>query len=85
MKKNKTQKSNLKEIYAKIYSLDNENNIIETIEGKITGGSININGTSSSRRTCSLSIVSEQIELHTYYWSLKTRFKLIIGIKIIMT
>ena len=33
-----------KEIYAKIISLDFYENPIESIEGKVTGGNINMNG-----------------------------------------
>ena len=44
-------------IYAKIIALNNEELPIETIEGRITQGSVNIDGASAVRRTCSLTIV----------------------------
>ena len=47
------------EIYAKIISLDFYENPIESIEGKVTGGNINIDGNSSVRRSCSLTLVSD--------------------------
>ena len=46
-----------KEIYAKIIALDFEENPLEQIEGKVTGGSLNIDGSSAVRRTCNLSLI----------------------------
>jgi len=48
-----------KEVFARITSLTLDELPIESIEGKITGGTINIDGASAIRRTCSLSMVSE--------------------------
>jgi hypothetical protein len=47
-----------KEIYARVTALTFDELPLETIEGRITGGSINIDGTSALRRTCSLTIVA---------------------------
>ena len=44
---------NQHEIFAKIISLNVDEEPIEQIEGKVTGGSINIDGSSSVRRSCS--------------------------------
>lgn len=69
-------------IYARITALTFEENPIEQIEGKITGGTLSIDGSSSLRRTCSsLSIVSSEINITDYYWGLNTKFNLEIGIK----
>jgi hypothetical protein len=54
---------------------------VEYIEGKVTGGSINIDGTSCVRRTCSLSMIANDVNINDYYWGLKNKFKLEIGIK----
>ena len=48
--------AHLKEQYAKITVLDWLENPIQDIQGIVTGGSINIDGNSSMRRTCSLSV-----------------------------
>jgi len=69
-----------REIYVKITALDNKENPIETIEGKATGGSINIDGSSALRRTCSLSMVSSNTKITNYYWTLNNKFKLEIGL-----
>ena len=49
---------NSREIYARITALTSNELPIEMIEGRITGGSINIDGASAVRRTCSLSLVA---------------------------
>ena len=69
-------------IYAKIISLTFDEDPIETIEGKITGGTLSIDGSSAVRRTCSsLAMVAQDINITDYYWGLNTKFKLEIGLK----
>ena len=70
-----------KDVYAKIISLDINENPIEQIEGKITGGSINIDGASAVRRTCSLTIVAQEVNIDDYYWGLSNKFTVSIGIE----
>lgn len=71
---------NSREIYARIASLDMDELPIEYIEGKVTGGTINIDGSSSVQRTCSLTMVAENVDFHDYYWGVRTKFKLEIGV-----
>nr|DAG21687.1 MAG TPA: protein of unknown function DUF5047 [Caudoviricetes sp.] len=47
----------------------------------MTGGSINIDGSSAVRRTCSLTLVANNVNITDYYWGLKNKFKLEIGLK----
>ncbi len=68
-------------IYAKITALQFNEAPIETIEGRVTGGSINIDGASSVRRTCSLTIVAQDFNYNDYYWGMNTKFKLEIGVE----
>ena len=68
-------------IYARITALQFNETPIESIEGKVTGGSINIDGSSALRRTCSLTMVAEDVNYNEYYWGLKTKFKLEIGVQ----
>ena len=49
---------NSREIYARITALTVNELPIESIEGRVTGGTINIDGASAVRRTCSLSLVA---------------------------
>ena len=69
-----------REIYAKIISLSFEEDPIEEITGRITSGSVSIDGSSKVRRTCSLSLVAQELNIHEFYWGLTTKFKLYVGL-----
>ena len=68
-------------IYARITALTFDENPIQTIEGRVTQGSINIDGASAVRRTCSLTIVGQDFDYNDYYWGLSTKFKLEVGVE----
>ena len=68
-------------IYVKLISLDFDENPQEEILGRITSGSINIDGNSAVRRTCSLSLIANELDINQYYWGLKTKFKCFIGLE----
>ena len=70
-----------REVFARITALTKSELPIEFIQGKVTGGSINIDGTSAVRRTCSLSMIAKEVNINDFYWGLKNKFKLEIGIK----
>ena len=72
-----------REVYAKIISLDWNERAISEITGHIVSGSINVDGSSSTRRTCSLNLVTDSTnsELNEIYWGLNTKFAVIIGLK----
>ena len=70
-----------KEVFVKIISLDFDENALEAIEGRVTQGSISIDGTSSVRRTCSLSLEASELNIHEFYWGLNTKFRLFTGLK----
>lgn len=70
------------EIYARVTVLNNKELPIESIEGRITSsGAINIDGNSAIRRSCSLTMVSNSVNYHEHYWTLKSKFKLEVGIR----
>lgn len=71
---------NQKEIFAKIVSLNIHEQPIETIEGKVTGGSISIDGSSAVRRSCNLNMVTQQVDINDIYWGFSNKFKLYIGV-----
>ena len=76
----------IREIFAKIISLDFSENPIEEIVGRVSQGSISIDGNSAVRRTCSLTLVAnrnngEDLPLHDYYWGLSQKIKIFIGVK----
>ena len=70
-----------KEVYAKIIALSFQEDPIEQIEGRITSGSVNIDGNSAVRRTCSLSLIADELNINDFLWGIKTKFKLEIGLK----
>ena len=74
-------KQRYREVFGKIISLDWNEYPLEEITGRVTQGSVNLDGTSSVRRTCSLSLVAKDLDINDYYWGLKTKFKLEIGLR----
>lgn len=74
------EKDRNREIYARIVLLDVNELPIEEIEGKVISGSVNIDGTSVVRRTCSLQLVSNNVNVHDFYWGVKNKFKLEVGL-----
>ena len=61
--------------YVKITSYNHQGLPIETLEGVATGGSINLDGKSAARRSCSLTLATEK----DVNWALSTEFELQIG------
>jgi hypothetical protein len=74
-------KTKHKTIYAKIIALNMEESPIECIEGRVTQGSINLDGASAVRRSCSLTIIADQFDYSDYLWGMNTKFKLEIGLQ----
>ena len=68
-------------VYAKVTALTVEESPVESIEGRVTQGSINLDGASAVRRSCSLSIVAQEFDYSDYLWGLNTKFKLEVGLK----
>ena len=67
--------------YVRIVALSHDEKPLQQIEGRATGGNIGIDGSSTVRRTCSLTIITEKQDLIDAHWALKNKFKLEIGIK----
>ena len=68
-------------IYAKIISLTIDELPREEITGQVVSGTINVDGASAVRRTCSLNLIANNINLNSFYWGLNTKFKLYIGVE----
>lgn len=66
-------------IYAKVVALDLDENPIEEIQGRVTQGSVPVDGNSSVRRTCSLTLVAHELNINDYIWGLETKIQLYIG------
>lgn len=76
----------LREVFAKVISLDFNENPIEEIIGRVSQGSISVDNKSAVRRTCSLTLVAnrnngEDFNLHEYYWGLSQKIQVFIGLK----
>ena len=70
-----------RETYVRLIALTIDEHPVETIEGRATQGSLNIDGKSAVRRTCNLSLVANEMNINDFYWGLNSKFKLEIGIK----
>jgi hypothetical protein len=70
-----------REVYAKVVALDLQDNPIEEITGRVTQGSINVDGSSAVRRTCNLTLNATEVNFSDFYWGFKTKIKLEIGLK----
>ena len=70
-----------KKVFAKITLLTWDEIPIKEIQGSITSGSINIDGASAVRRSCSLSMVTNDRDISKTYWTLNSKFKLEIGLE----
>ena len=70
-----------REIFARITVLDMNELPIEYIEGKITAGSVNVDGASAVRRTCNLTMVAKDANINEFYWGFKRKMRLEVGVK----
>ena len=72
----------VQQTYVKIIAYDLVGRPVETLSGKVQSGNINLDGKSSVRRTCSLTLqVQKSDNFHDYYWVLTTNFQLLVGLK----
>ena len=67
--------------WTKIIALNWEEEPVEEITGRVTSGSINIDGKSAVRRTCSLNLVANEVNVNDFYWGLNTKFRVLIGLE----
>lgn len=72
-----------REVFAKLISLDWDERAIAEITGNIVSGNISVDGSSATRRTCSLNITTDNTnsELNEIYWGLHTKFAVLIGLR----
>lgn len=70
-----------REIYARVTALSMDELPIEYIEGRVTAGTVNLDGASAVRRTCNLTIVAKDVDINAFYWGFKRKFILEVGVK----
>ena len=74
-------KAHTKNTYARITALNWNEEPLDRIEGRITAGTINIDGSSAVRRTCSLTMITYNVNINDYLWGLQSKFKLEVGLE----
>ena len=74
-------KFHTKNTYARITALNWNEEPLERIEGRITAGTVNIDGSSAVRRTCSLTMITSNMNINDYLWGLQSKFKLEVGLE----
>lgn len=70
-----------REVIAKVITLDMDERPIAEITGKITQGNITVDGTSSCRRTCNLTLITTDSNVNELDWQIHTKYVLSIGIR----
>jgi hypothetical protein len=68
-----------RELWVKILALTLDEDPVDEITGRITGGSISIDGKSKLRRSCSINLISDRLDINNYLWCLNTKIKISIG------
>ena len=66
--------------YARIILLDKDGTPLEKIEGRVTDGSISVDGSSAVRRTCQINMISENTSFTQYSWAHSSKFKVELGV-----
>lgn len=68
-----------RELWVKVLALTLDEDPVDEITGRITGGSISIDGKSKLRRSCSINLISDRLDINNYLWCLNTKIKVSIG------
>lgn len=71
----------IRKTYIRLSSFNSDGIFQESLEGEIQSGSVNIDGASSVRRTCSLSFQTTDETLNDYHWIFKTKIQIQIGLE----
>lgn len=70
-----------KEVFAKIISLNWDEESVAEITGNVVSGSINVDGSSKVRRTCNITLITNQVQIEEISWSLNTKFTVELGLR----
>ncbi len=72
-----------REVFAKIIALNWDEQALSEITGNIVSGNISVDGKAPTRRTCSLTIATDNInfQLNQLDWNLHTKFAVLIGLR----
>ena len=79
---NELHNNRQREVFARVTLLNQNELPIEYIEGRVTAGSVNVDGNSALRRTCNLTLtLKDQADINQFYWTFQSKFKLEVGLK----
>lgn len=78
---NNLTKIPVKKVFGRITLLNIHEEPIESIEGTVMSGNINIDGKSTVRRSCSLNLISDSFLPKTSHWGTNRKFFLEIGLE----
>ena len=79
---NELHNNRQREVFARVTLLNQNELPIEYIEGRVTAGSVSVDGNSALRRTCNLTLtLKDQSEINQFYWTFQSKFKLEVGLK----
>ena len=67
--------------YCKIIALNWDENPVAEITSNVVSGSINVDGSSSVRRTASLSLVTDNLKIDTIVWRAQTKIRIFVGLE----
>jgi hypothetical protein len=67
-------------LYAKVVALNFNEDPLQEITGIVASGSVNVDGSSSMRRTCTLSLLTGKVDMNMVYWALRSKIKISIGL-----
>lgn len=67
-------------VYAKIILLNLDGTQNTEVVGYVTGGSINVDGSSAVRRSCNITMITKEVNINDNDWTLRTRFQVQIGL-----
>lgn len=68
-------------LYAKVVALNFNEDPLQEITGIVASGSVNVDGSSSMRRTCTLSLLTGKVDMNMVYWALRSKIKISIGLQ----
>lgn len=68
-------------LYAKVVALNFNEDPLQEITGTVASGSVNVDGSSAMRRTCSLNLLTGKVDMNNMYWTLRSKIKILIGLE----
>ena len=68
-------------LYAKVVALNFNEDPLQEITGVVASGSVNVDGSSSMRRICSLNLLAGKVDMNKMYWAIRSKIRVSIGLE----